>query len=128
MAKYKVGDRVKIRRDLESDTYYGNVIFVRGMIPFLGKEAVIKSVATDNSYLLDDSSWTWTNEMFEGLANIKVTKKRAKELAKKRNLIIKEIKSIKEYAKAFEDIEKEVNEWSEEMVTNYELNKGRKKQ
>lgn len=42
--KYKVGDKVKVREDLEEDRYYGNDIFTRLMRDYKGK-VVIEGLA-----------------------------------------------------------------------------------
>jgi len=68
--KHKVGDRVKVRSDLEAGERYGGLYFFNErMLPLKGKELVIKSIWQDNSgYTVNDNVYTWTDEMFEGLA------------------------------------------------------------
>lgn len=63
----KVGDKVKIRKDLVQGTTYGGVYVVRPMIEFLGKEATITDKDYDGDFLLDidNAGYYWSAEMFE---------------------------------------------------------------
>ena len=72
--KYKVGDKVKIRTDLRTDTKYGTTQVVDEMCTLCGQVVTIKEIyAKDQSYFIEeDNGWFWTDEMFEGL--IKTTK------------------------------------------------------
>ena len=68
--KYKVGDKVRVRKDLVIDSSYGREDFVEEMKSFIGKVVTISKVI-DEEYLIleDDGDYAWTEEMFEG-ANI----------------------------------------------------------
>ena len=70
--KYKVGDKVKIREDLEVGRQYGADDFVRGMEQYKGKTATIANVYNNVYHInVDDNNnddafvWHWTDEMFE---------------------------------------------------------------
>lgn len=64
--KYKVGDKVRVRSDLEKNTSYGGKIFVRGMAVHRGKNVEISKVHDDAYYIKEsDREWFWTDEMFE---------------------------------------------------------------
>lgn len=64
--KYKVGDKVRVRSDLEENTRYGGKIFVRGMAVHRGKNVEISKVHDDAYYIKEsDREWFWTDEMFE---------------------------------------------------------------
>lgn len=66
--KYKVGDKVKIRKDLEVGEEYDDTLFINDMLQYKGKIAVITYVAIDDDYYdidLDDGKWTWADDMFE---------------------------------------------------------------
>lgn len=80
MAKYKVGDKVRVRSDLrrfddgqfipklyymENDETESNTV-VPVMLDLAGKIVTIKKV--ERQYKIDDSTLSWTDEMFEGLA------------------------------------------------------------
>lgn len=66
---YKVGDKVTIRRDLQSGKQYGCLNFHGScMCKFLGEQITISYVDTsDNTYIIEgdpEDSW-WSSEMFE---------------------------------------------------------------
>lgn len=72
MAKYNVGDRVRVRDDLEPRERYGSNTFVIRMKPCLGKIVTIKEIVYGNEYLVheDSSCCAWTDEMFVGIVNV----------------------------------------------------------
>ena len=60
--KYKVGDKVRVRSDLEKNTSYGGKIFVRGMAVHRGKNVEISKVHDDAYYIKEsDREWFWTD-------------------------------------------------------------------
>ncbi|SFA76117.1 DUF3310 domain-containing protein [Selenomonas ruminantium] len=66
--KYKVGDKVRVRKDI---SVKGNWGFVEAMEQFIGKVVTIsRLVDTHDAYLIleDGGEYVWTEEMFEGLA------------------------------------------------------------
>lgn len=68
MMKYKVGDKVRIRKDLVLGRAYGGCRFAEGMQNFCGKIARITDI-TDNDgiaerYRIHSSNKYWTDEMF----------------------------------------------------------------
>ena len=76
MAKYKVGDKVKVREDLkvgnkyfmEVDQY--SVYYTEYMSKFSGKILTISKIDTyEHCYWVEENYHTWTDEMFIGLAN-----------------------------------------------------------
>lgn len=65
--KYKVGDKVKIRKDLEAGKSYGGYDVIFSMLEFAIKnnyEAIIREVYWDG-YKLENSKYMYTSEMFE---------------------------------------------------------------
>ena len=72
--KYKVGDKVVIRKDLQEiyDKEDWEYDVVEDMLEFAGKDAVIMSVesvgwnTSDDHYTLDvdDEEWTWYENLF----------------------------------------------------------------
>lgn len=71
MAKYKVGDKVRVRSDLVLSETYGGAFVTEEMMSFLGKEVTISYVDnSDGTYHIEEISyhWWWTDEMFEGLS------------------------------------------------------------
>lgn len=70
--KYKVGDKVRVRKDLERMKVYGgnltydSMTFFRGRIVTIAEDNCVGDVYTIKE---DGSRSVWTDEMFEGLAN-----------------------------------------------------------
>lgn len=72
--KYKVGDKVRVRKDLIAYTRYSmendrgnNNSFVGSMKDLLGKVVTIKEYSCNGQYILceDPRRFSWTDEMFE---------------------------------------------------------------
>lgn len=72
--RYQIGDKVKIRDDLEEGEYYydENDVYSDSvnetMVGFCGYVAVITGYSSTNGYRLDidGSEWNWMDEMFIG--------------------------------------------------------------
>lgn len=64
--KYKVGDKVRVRKDLRVGLAYNHWLVVDAMMKHRGKTVTI-AVVGFNSYIIkeDGASWSWTDEMFE---------------------------------------------------------------
>ena len=62
--KYKVGDKVRVRKDLELGNKYGKVLYISSMDEFKDKECVITNI-DDLAYQLNNSGCWWSEEMFE---------------------------------------------------------------
>lgn len=80
--KYKVGDRVLVRDDLEDHGWYamcGSSIkdcAVINMIDrFSGRLVTIKSVSDKYRICEDDGVYNWTDEMFNGLVELELDDK-----------------------------------------------------
>jgi hypothetical protein len=72
MSKYKVGDIVKLRDDLEDGKKYGTVRYDREMDFIKGKpmELIAKSTVFENCYITKDEEyveWYISDEMIQGL-------------------------------------------------------------
>lgn len=66
--KHKVGDKVKIRKDLKTNIDYGTTVAVEEMCTFAGDSATIDEVDTEEEYYFikeDDGYFCWTDDMFE---------------------------------------------------------------
>ena len=64
--KYKVGDKVKIRKDLIVDNKYGADIYVEAMAQYMGETTTVANVTHNGKYNLNiDTYWCWTDEMLE---------------------------------------------------------------
>ena len=75
MNKYKIGDRVKIREDLEVNEKYGAHYFVDSMYEMRGLTLTIDEVYDDGTYRVKEIGYNWTEEMIEGLAEETINKK-----------------------------------------------------
>lgn len=64
--KYKVGDKVRVRRDLEENKKYGGWDALEDMVKMRGEIVTIKRVRS-SAYELEEKGLMWTDEMFEGL-------------------------------------------------------------
>ena len=64
--KYKIGDKVLVRPDLEEGKTYGVEVVMSSMLFFRGKIVTIKHVDHPNCYRIkeDPDQWHWTDEMF----------------------------------------------------------------
>ena len=101
--KYKVGDKVRVRKDLVPGNKYGDVIYVSNMDKFKNEECVITS--TDNeAYCINGLGYWWTEEMLEpvddlldyALEKLEMTKE---ELEDEMNRDKKDIVFIEKYKK-----------------------------
>ena len=66
MTKFKVGDKVRVRKNLIPDTKYGDVYFVYSMKEMCGKIVTIKDFYCDNyNMYLKEIGYLWSPEMLE---------------------------------------------------------------
>ncbi len=64
--RFKIGDKVRVREDLEVDKRYGREFFVGGMERYRGEVVEIESTWVIGYHLKeDDENWIFTDEMFE---------------------------------------------------------------
>ena len=65
--KYKIGDKVRVREDLEVGKEYGNDYVINSMLSLKGKTVTICNI-DDNEYKIkeDFQKHWWTEEMFSG--------------------------------------------------------------
>ena len=69
--KYKVGDKVRVRSDLQISRRYGSYMFSSGMDHYKGSVVTISKVHLNLYFYCieeDGGRWIWADEMFEGLA------------------------------------------------------------
>lgn len=62
--KYKVGDRVRVRSDLEGNKEYGGWYTLEGMVKMRGEIVTIRGVGS-SAYELEENDLMWTDEMLE---------------------------------------------------------------
>ena len=76
--KYKVGDKVRIREDLVIGGNYGGYVAVDDMTDMGGNVVTIERVGNLGYYIEEDpDGYFWTDEMFEGLVEEKLTAEEA---------------------------------------------------
>lgn len=84
--EYKIGDKVRIRKDLIVDEYYGKEHFMLEMAKFRGKIVTIKSSYYIGYQIKEDKTgWCWTDEMIECKVNEQVIFKGNKTTLKTEN-------------------------------------------
>lgn len=66
--KYKIGDKVLVRSDLEEGKKYEDEVVMSNMLYLKGKIVTIEHVDHPNCYRIkeDSDQWHWTDEMFVG--------------------------------------------------------------
>lgn len=64
MKKIKIGDKVKIRKDLVLWKTYGGLMLDTKMLKFLGSEVTVFD-GSDNMYLVRENTHVWTKEMLD---------------------------------------------------------------
>ena len=76
--KYKVGDKVRVRKDLKTgeryysaDKQYDDGI-VHEMLKMAGKIVTIKGCYKNHCYTIEEFGWNWTDEMFEDVPTFKI--------------------------------------------------------
>jgi hypothetical protein len=64
--KYKVGDKVRVKSDLQVGETYGSNTFIESMANHFGQGAIITEIDEGNGYMLDiDEACRYTEEMLE---------------------------------------------------------------
>ena len=111
--KYKVGDKVRVRSDLEVGKQYGNdndsdkVYFVSGMKCHKGKIVTIQEIAY-SAYRIKEDKWFWTDDMFEGKVvedmDIEINKMIDEKVEEFRKQLIEETKKLVEEQKQKEKV------------------------
>ena len=62
--KYKVGDKVRVRKDLEPGNFYGRAYYSSDMNKFKAMECVVTNIY-DGTYNINDSEYGFSDEMLE---------------------------------------------------------------
>lgn len=65
MKELKIGDEIKIRKDLKVGKTYGGVMVIPQMLKYCGKRAMIKYKSDSNRVLLNEFDYFWSPKMFE---------------------------------------------------------------
>ena len=111
--KYKIGDKVKVRKDLEPGNFYGRVYYSSDMNKFKAMECVVTNIY-DGTYNINDSKYWFPAEMLELVDDEKILEYALEKLGTTKGELMDEMDRGKE------DIEKakEIANVSYEM-TNY---------
>ena len=62
--KYKIGDKVRVRKDLEPGNFYGRVYYSSDMNKFKAMECVVTNIY-DETYNINGSEYGFSDEMLE---------------------------------------------------------------
>ena len=62
--KYKVGDKVRVKKDLEPGNFYGRAYYSSDMNKFKAMECVVTNIY-DGTYNINNSEYGFTDEMLE---------------------------------------------------------------
>lgn len=66
--KYKIGDRVKVRKDLAEGEVYDFLSVTREMAELAGKTVNITDIHIEaNQYNIAETTWLWNDKMFEDI-------------------------------------------------------------
>ena len=100
--KYKVGDKVRVRKDLKPGNCYGEILYTPNMDKFKDKECVITGIA-DESYHINGLGFWWSDEMLEPVDDEKVLEYALEKLGMTKEELEDEMNRDKEdMAKAIE--------------------------
>ncbi len=69
MGKFQIGDRVKLRDNLEVRRHYGKLEFLSGMRNLEGKELTIDFISEEGNYGFEESGYVCSEEMLKKVFN-----------------------------------------------------------
>lgn len=75
MSKFKVGDKVKVRKDLEADKYYSGLRFSPKMEVYKGQIITIEYIDYFRPISYVVNGWHWNDEMLEPVETTKEDEK-----------------------------------------------------
>lgn len=83
--KYKVGDKVRVRKDLVVGKEYGDNVFIADMKKYSGKIMTVGGITVTGDYTFkeDANIWYWSDEMLEDRDKIEIIVDGNKTIAKK---------------------------------------------
>ena len=114
MKKFKIGDKVRLRDNLEVGRDYGEITFLRDMKDLQGKELTIEEIR-QNKYIFDKCDYFCSEEMLEkviddtddllefALSKLNMTKEELRREHKKNKISEQDLESIKKCCDNFED-------------------------
>ena len=114
MSKFQIGDKVKLRDDLEIRRRYGKLEFLSGMRNLEGKELTIDFISEEGNYGFEESGYVCSEEMLKKVFNdsdllefaldklLYMTKEELIERYKENNIDKQELEDMK---KRYNDLE-----------------------
>lgn len=63
--KYKIGDKARLRNDLEVGMEYGDVVFLKSMSEYKGQEVTIRRLDDSGHFLINENMFWYSKEMLE---------------------------------------------------------------
>ena len=117
MSKFKIGDKVRLRDDLEVGRDYGEITFLRDMKDLQGKELTIDRISRQGNYILKEGRYYYSEEMLEkvtdtddllefALSKLNMTEEELRREHKKNKINEQELEDIK---KCFDNFESYCN-------------------
>ena len=114
MNKFKVGDKVRLRDNLEVGRDYGEITFLRDMKKLQGKELTIDYISQQGNYILKKGRFYYSEEMLEkvvddsdllefALGKLNMTKEELRREYKKNKISEQDLENIKRCCDDFED-------------------------
>lgn len=114
MNKFKVGDKVKLRDNLEVGEDYGEITFLRDMKKLQGKELTIDYISQQGNYILKEGRFYYSEEMLErvvddsdllefALGKLNMTKEELRREYKKNKISEQDLENIKKCCDDFEN-------------------------
>ena len=115
MNKFKVGDKVRLRDDLEEGEVYGGVSFSSSMNKLKGKELTIEGMSLKGNYEIEESYFFLSDEMLEKVNDVNtdnllefaldkfgISKEELEEEYKKNKIKEQELEDMKKRCNDFE--------------------------
>lgn len=108
--KYKIGDKVRVRKDLEPGNFYGNAYYISSMDRFKGEKCVITEI-WDQSYQINNFGYWWSEEMFESIDDEEVLDYALEKLGMTKEELENEMNRDEEDIRFIDDNFKEKNRY-----------------
>ena len=115
MNKFKIGDKVRLRDDLEEGEVYGGVTFSSSMNKLKGKELTIEGMSLKGNYEIEESYFFLSDEMLEKVNDVNtdnllefaldkfgISKEELEEEYKKNKIKEQELEDMKKRCNDFE--------------------------
>ena len=115
MSKYKIGDKVRLRDNLEVEKKYGEIFFFGSMNSLKGKELTIEGMSLKGNYEIEESYFFLSDEMLEkvdddntdnllefALDKFGISKEELEEEYKKNKIKEQELEDMKKRCNDFE--------------------------